>query len=366
MLKITAIQDQNHLLKDLERHLSLFDAQISIPVCNQFSWVKNWTDHYLQEHDKLFICIHKAQKKTVAYYSLYLKKVSFGYELRFIGSGEPEHTEVSSEFQDFVIQPEYLQQSLALFTEQVKQLSNCYRISFDKTLITSYCYQWLKTSQNGGWRVNVINAGNRYLLALANSEEVQIRQLVQSGLRRHARRFIDNENVITQYCNQQELLVDFFSDLIHLHSKHWQKRSKPGAFSSQQFRDFHYNFAKTMLRDNKLLLFKLVHQKKTIAVYYGFYHQATLYYYQSGISEASPLSNTGIAMHLVAMRHAREHGATYYDLMAGSLNSYKANYVHPGQSVLSISSTHPILFAALFVKRLFRKAFKMLKWKSKW
>lgn len=313
----------------------------AIPGFAQRDWLINWCKNYLQPSDKLFVCIHKTeQKQTVACYPLYLKRMTFGYELRFIGTGEPEHAEVCSEFQDFIIDPAYLQQSLILFTKQVTQLKHCARICFDNILAEATCYKWLKRYRAPGWKYREQCLGIRYLLPVATDELSQISQLPQSTLRRHARRFVERNDITIEYCKQRQDISYFFDDLIKLHTAHWQHRGKPGAFSSKRFRQFHLDFASSILKQGKLLLFKLNYENQTIAVFYGFYHHDTLFYYQSGITPASPLSNTGIGMHLVAMRNARLRGCKHYDLMKGKENSYKTDYVAATQPVYNTTSSH--------------------------
>lgn len=364
MLTTIVIHDQNHLLNDLKQHLHLFDPEISIPACNQFSWVKNWSTHYLQDDDKLFICIHKDQQKTAAYYSLYLKKLALGYELRFIGTGEPECSEVCSEFQDFIIHPTYLQESLTLFTEQVKQLKHCYRISFDNILPESSCYRWLRSYQTFGWMYRKQCVGKRYLLPIADDEPSQISRFPQTTLRRHARRFLDKSDITVEYCEKHQDIPHFFDVLIKLHTEQWQLRGKPGAFTNEQFRQFHLNFADSMLEKNKLLLFKLNFAGTAIAVFYGFYHQDTLYYYQSGISKESPLPNTGVGMHLIAMRHGRNANCMFYDLMKGSDESYKNSFVTSDTPVYTINYSQLIYTYMQKIVRIFVKLALSLKWRK--
>lgn len=365
MLTTTVIHDLSHLLNDLEQHLNLFDTKMSIPVCNQFSWVKNWATRYLADHDKLFICIHKAQQETVAYYSLYLKKITLGYELRFLGTGEPEDAEVCSEFQDFVVHPDYLQESLQLFSDQVRLIKRCYRISFDNILPDAICGQWLQTFKLACWPAAKYYTGKRYVLSLAQDEELQIKALPQSTLRRHARRFLQQTALSIHQCETIQDIPEYFEALVQLHNAQWQKRNKKGAFSSSAFRKFHHEFACDMLQKQKLVLFKLVQESVVIAVFYGFYHDSTLYYYQSGISANSPLPNTGIAIHLIAMRIARAHDCKFYDLMKGGDDSYKKSYVAPIQPVVSQSRTQPILAAGFALKELTIKSTQKIRSKIK-
>ncbi|MDP4536360.1 GNAT family N-acetyltransferase [Alkalimonas collagenimarina] len=322
------------------------NAELSTALCTTAEWLTHWLTHYLTPQDRLFICCHRLGSKFIAIYPLYLKKITLGYELRFIGTGEPEDSEVCSEFQDFIIHPYYLNESLTLFTEQVQQLATCYRICFDNILSDSHCFHWLKGYTKTGWRSQHQLVGQRFVMPVAISETDQIKQLVQSGLRRHARRFTERHDIDVIYCNEQNQLEEFFSDLIQLHNSHWQSRGKAGAFSSQKFCNFHKKLASSMLQQKNLLLFKLVCQSQTIAVFYGFYHNLTLYYYQSGISSLSPLPNTGIAIHLIALQNAREKQVGHYDLMKGRSSSYKQQYVAATTPVYSIN--HSVFWLSAF------------------
>lgn len=163
--------------------------EITPSLCNSKPWVINWLNFYLNKANHLFVCVQQTDDLLIAIYPLYLKKIGFGYELRFIGNGEPEHVEVCSEFQDFIVAPEFTE-SLALFTEQVKQLKQCYRISFDKILPDSLCYKWLKHYQTLGWHYREQYIGKRFILCIADDEQAQITLLAQATLRRQARRFI--------------------------------------------------------------------------------------------------------------------------------------------------------------------------------
>ncbi|MDP5132077.1 MAG: GNAT family N-acetyltransferase [Paraglaciecola sp.] len=324
--KLDFLYDNNHIEK------SFIDFGL---FCSS-KWNKVWSTLHLSPRDFISVQLHFSQSKLIAVYPLYLKKISFGYELRFLGSGEPEHTEVCSEFQDFIIAPEFIDESLVLFTKHVKQLKQCYRISFDKILPDSICYKWLKHYQTLGWYYHEHFIGKRFILSIVNNEQAQVTQLEQATLRRQARRFIERTDITVEQCTSEKELPNFFEVLIKLHNLYWQKKGKLGAFSSEQFRQFHRRFASMMLEQQKLLMFKLRYKDDVIAVFYGFYHKGVVYYYQSGISLNSPLLNTGVAMHLTAMRYARACGYQYYDLMTGQDSSYKQQYVKAATPVYTV------------------------------
>ena len=66
-----------------------------------FEWIENWIYHYWTVDYSLNIVIVKVDKKPVAILPLYTNLQSRKNTL--LGTGEPEHHEVSSEYLDFLI-----------------------------------------------------------------------------------------------------------------------------------------------------------------------------------------------------------------------------------------------------------------------
>lgn len=349
---VQSSQELTALFSELKTTTNLY---LPFGLCTSEAWLSNWFNHFFLAQDKLFVCYHLVGKKFIALYPLYLKKITIGYELRFMGTGEHENSEIASEFQDFVIDPNYLQQSLILFNQQIKQLESCYRISFELVLPDSICLRWLQTYKKVNWIRRQPCVGKHYIMPIVAQEKQQIERLCGATLRRYARRFTERTDFTVEYCTQEALIPSFFEQLIKLHNAHWQKRGKQGAFVSEQFRQFHLCLAKDLLAENQLLLYRIKQQDEIIAVFYGFYYGKTLYYYQSGISATSSLPNTGIALHLTSIRHARSKKAAYYDLMKGSLNSYKNDYISDGAEIYSPSYSHPLLWAWQLLKKMFHK-----------
>ncbi|MCB5226717.1 GNAT family N-acetyltransferase [Alishewanella sp. 16-MA] len=349
MINITVFKTKIELDSFLtDSDLSLI-ANHSIHVSK--SWLSCWCKYFLGVHDLLFFCIHRYGNNIIAVYPLYLKKIALGFELRFIGSGESEISEVSSEFQDFIINSQYLDESLRIFTNQVKKLKNCCKVSFEHVLPDSNCLHWLKSVKKTFWFLQYNSHSYRFTVKIQNNTHEQINALVQTTLRRQARRFVERNDVRISYCQNTKEIQHFMSLLADIHTSQWKSRGKLGAFITSQFNDFHNELAQILLKEKRLLLFKIVCQDFCVAVFYGFYYQETLYYYQSGISEKSPLLNTGVAMHIIAMDHARNHNVKFYDLMAGKLQSYKSHYTKPCTEVLSVSYTSYKLFFIQSIKK---------------
>ena len=93
---------------------------INPSMCTSWLWLTTWSENYLCNQDKLFIHFFYNNKQLVGITPLYLKKITYGYELRFIATGEKEEEEVCSEFQDFIINDEYKNEIFNLLNQQIK------------------------------------------------------------------------------------------------------------------------------------------------------------------------------------------------------------------------------------------------------
>lgn len=330
-------------------------SKISMNICTSAEWLSIWISKYLRKCDRLYLVIHSIDDLDIAVYPMYLKKLSLGFELRFIGTGESENCEVCSEFQDFLIDDLFLFESIKIFTNVVKNLRFFYSIKLEKILVNSNCYKWVKYHNNNLLSIEKL-IGLRYIIPVLVSEKLQIELLENKTLRRHARKFISRQDIDIKYCGNKSQIKCYLNSLAELHNSAWKKRGKTGAFTCSKFLDFHIEFAEKLFCKHDLVLFKMLINNVTVAVFYGFYNQKTLYYYQSGISDLSNLSNTGVAMHLIALRHARSNNANFYDLMLGNFDSYKQGYIESKQNVVTFEKVHPLLF--LFNKTI--KKFKFL------
>lgn len=359
MINVSVIKTK----KELDSFLSGMDwSSIAYhPVHVSKSWLTSWCKYFSNVIDSFFFCIHTYNNNVIAVYPLYLKRVTLGLELRFIGSGESEIAEVCSEFQDFIIHDNFIDESLRRFTEQINQLSGCTKIAFEHIQAHSQCYRWLKTLNRTFWVLQSRSYASRFTVSIQNNVHEQIKALTQSTLRRQARRVIEREDIKVIYCENSSQIQDFMTLLADIHTSQWTSRGQTGAFVTDEFKSFHHEFSTTLLKEHRLLLFKMVSQNFCIAVFYGFYHLDTLYYYQSGISNLSPLSNTGIAMHLAAMNHARERNISCYDLMAGKPNSYKSHYTKPTSEVLSVEYVNIALLLAQSITRTANLLLKIMK-----
>jgi hypothetical protein len=266
-----------------------------------------------------------------------LKKTFAGNELRFLATGEPRQSEVCSEFQDFLLNTAFKDKILTQFTNEIFDNKNISAIIFDNILTTSNVYKWFETVDFSNWKKTVSNLGNRYLIPVKREQKEQLSAFKSKSIKRHAKKnYLDTSWHVTTI-NDALALRYFYQQLISEHNHSWSKRGQIGAFEQANFVEFHQEFSQKMLKNNKLVAFRLEYTNELSALFYGMIDGDTLYYYQSAVNLESKLSSAGVAMHLIAIDIARKHNLAYYDLMKGSPSSYKKRYIESDIQVCSPS-----------------------------
>lgn len=335
IIKLRLIKTINEL-EALESEWEKFrDLQGISNMCLSFIWLNLWCQHYLLPQDELIIHCYYKGDELVGVFPVYLKKISLGYQLRFIATGEKQETEICSEFQDFMLVNRFQKELLILFSEAINNIPNIISCNFENVLTESMAESWLDTFSND-WQIKKNSIGVRFLIPVEKDQSVQLGALKSKTTKRQAKQYLDNNNCVCEYLKEEQSIDVMFAELVNLHNDSWNKRELHGAFENKTFREFHYQFAIQAQRNNKLVMFKIFCEDATLAVFYGVIDGDILYYYQSGILRQNVLPAAGVAMHIEALAFAKKHDLDKYDLMKGKSESYKKRIVKGGQSVLNL------------------------------
>src|SRR5204862_2967898 len=79
-----------------------------------------------------------------------------------------------------------------------------------------------------------------------------------------------------------ENLDTFLDALFELHAARWQQRGMPGMLADDVIQRFHREVIPRMLAAGALRMYAIHVGERIVAVYYGFAHGGTAYYYLSG------------------------------------------------------------------------------------
>ena len=321
------------LEKEWERlRLSTHNSEL----CVSWNWLRYWYESYWQSQNKLFIHAYYQQGTLVALLPCYLKKVALGYQLRFMATGDAENIEVCSEFQDFIIEKSCYLAVVSHFSQQIMQSKAIIALAFENVLPNALVSSWLNDFQAKGFYQRKTATGLRYCITVQPTVNAQISLFKSKTTRRHANKYLALSACSVEQLIDEKLFDEYYQTLIIEHNQLWKSRGKQGAFEQKEFVCFHKKLAKELLKQHKLVLFKLCYKKQCVAIFYGIIDHNTLYYYQSAVGKHDEIPSVGVAMHIEALNIAREKGLACYDLMKGQLTSYKNRYVIGEPEIWSI------------------------------
>lgn len=337
-MPVLKIVETVHDLEAIESEWESFRTQVAPGnLCVSWLWISTWSQQYLRAEDKLFIHIYYDKQAIIGIFPVYLKKISCGYQLRFVATGECKDAEICSEFQDFIIESREISTLLPLFNNSISNTPNLISYGFDNVLNDSIAGLWVNEFFCHKWAKKRDFVGVRYLLVVEKDQSTQINALKSKTTRRQAKQYIASLDCHCEHLTESDTFDVFFSELMELHNKSWRDRGKCGVFENEKFRKFHIQYARAARKKNKLVMFKVCNNEEILAIFYGVIDGKILHYYQSGIVRSKIISSAGIAMHIEALNIAQNNMLEQYDLMKGKLDSYKKRIVEGNQQVFNFS-----------------------------
>ena len=155
--------------------------------------------------------------------------------------------------------------------------------------------------------------------------------------------------------------AEILKRLADLHVAAWQKRGRPGVFTSQQFTGFHRRLIQAVFERDRVLLVEVRAGTEVIGALYSFLYRGRVYFYQSGFRYATDgRLKPGLLTHYLAIRHCLEQpDLKEYDFLAGD-SQYKRSLATANRPLqwISVMRRTPtvILFRGLrAVNRVLRR-----------
>lgn len=135
---------------------------------------------------------------------------------------------------------------------------------------------------------------------------------------RYYRRSLEKEGAVTFETPDSSTLDSFMQTLFDLHAARWRVRGLPGMLAAEVDQSFHREVARRMLAAGALRMHAMRVGDQVAAIFYGFAHHHTVYYYLGGydpsLEKLSP--GTLIVAHVIAA--AVREGATTFDFLRGA------------------------------------------------
>jgi len=300
-----------------------------------WEWMYTWWEVYKTNTMKLLVLVISDNSNIVAIAPFYVRASSYLISCKtvyFLGTGEPENKEVCSEYLDIISIPSY--------SKAVSSEINSYfvanheiwdRVELQRVLDTSILRDYfLRGLLENKYKVQNKKCGMRYFIVLPDQWDKYIKSL-KSSMRRSItvayKNLQEKPNCKIEFIGKESQLKSVMEELIELHTKSWNKKDKPGAFSSREFCEFHLKVASLMLKKNSLQMLKISLPNDVVAVLYNFKIMGVSYYYQSGlnIQKFSSLK-PGVLLHSEAIKYAIDESMSKYDFMMAGQNTYKSRY----------------------------------------
>jgi len=103
-----------------------------------------------------------------------------------------------------------------------------------------------------------------------------------------------------------------------LHAARWRRRNLPGVLADAATQQFHREVARNFLRAGALRMYATRVEGRIVAVFYGFAHGGTVYYYLSGYEPELEKLSIGTLIVAHALERAILDGATTFDFLRGA------------------------------------------------
>lgn len=113
-------------------------------------------------------------------------------------------------------------------------------------------------------------------------------------------------------------LDELLEALYRLHAARWQQRNLPGVLADPTIQQFHREAARGFLGAGALRMYATRVNERIVAVFYGFAHGGTVYYYLSGYEPELEKLSIGTLIVAHALETAVRDGAAEFDFLRGA------------------------------------------------
>lgn len=300
-----------------------------------WEWLYTWWEIYSDQDTELSILLYETANDCVAIAPFYVRSKESNSICRtvyFLGTGEQEDKEVSSEYLDVIIHPSFsdnediFKQTFEYF---IGQAGKCINFEFSRILESSTLIHYLEQYSDKKLHVEKIFCGYRYKLKLPESWEDYIASLKSTRRRSivSASKKINSLGVVKiKFLNDYQEIKDEIKNLEKLHTTYWSQKGKKGAFYSDEFIQFINRISEAFFHLNMLHVMAIENGDRTVAVIYSFIMNKTLYYYQSGFDVSGYRLSIGVYAHSVNIENSINTSIEHYDFMQGKPISYKERY----------------------------------------
>ena len=181
----------------------------------------------------------------------------------------------------------------------------------------------LSAALPSGWSDNAEAMDPCPILSIENAGE-ELSNLLSTHARKKLR-YYRRAAKATYESATHESLDELLNALFDLHAARWKARGLPGVLADDVTQSFHRQVARRMLEAGALRMYAMRINERIVAVFYGFAHHGTTYYYLSGFDPALDRLSIGSLLVAHAVEEAVREGGTTFDFLRGA-EEYKYSW----------------------------------------
>ncbi len=259
-------------------------------IFSSWDWMYTWWEVFHNELSrKLFILCLYQDKQLVGIapfhiYKHYPKSFIQGRTLQFIGSGNKKEENVTSEYLDFIVQPDLEGKVVDRVSEYLIEHKRRWEFAdFEYLLEDALIFKCFKDVKKVAKKK--IKDGVRFFIPPKNEisdYSSQLGKRWQKMLNRKTRRLESDGEVRVVTTSTEESLDPALQLLADMHCSRIKEKVGYCAFDSEKFSSFHEKILKRLSTQNKALIKTIYLNDEPLATYYVFTDKAQWHYYQSG------------------------------------------------------------------------------------
>ncbi len=292
---VNSIEDFKLLQVDWD---NLYDKCDRNSVFSSWDWVFTWWEVFKDQFEReLFIlCLYQKDELVgIAPFQIsksFPKSLVQGKTLQFIGSGEAYKDSIVSEFQDFIVLPEWESEMISLVSEYLIE----YRSKWDfadfefllKDALILQCFDDGSKEYNQDQSQIVrqkIEYGVRFSIPKMESyEEYQAHMggRWRKMLGKKGRKLARDGEVRTESTETLDSIKPALAQLADMNCYRWKEKTGSCIFDSSRFVAFHQKIMTRLIPKNRAVIKTLYLDNDALASYYTFNDKGRIHYYQSG------------------------------------------------------------------------------------
>jgi hypothetical protein len=293
---IDSVEDFQSLEKNWN---TLYDNCERSSIFSSWDWMFTWWEVFKDQFDReLFILALYQESELVGLAPFQIctppspKSLIQGKTLHFIGNGEAFDDAIVSEFQDFIVSPEYESEMIQLVSEYLTKHSNKWNFAdFEFLLKDALILQCFDDSNLSDTRyTNKINRYNmEYGVRFSIPKMDSFEQYQENMGKRWSKMFIKKGSKLSRHGEVTTVATESLDSinpaleqLAEMNSNRWMDRTGYCVFDSERFVKFHQKIMARLIPKNRAAIKTLYLDDEALASYYIFTDKAQVHYYQSG------------------------------------------------------------------------------------